>query len=359
MVSIPWIQGVAIVDALTLDNAALLPSRSMLLLQTYNRQVCSDLKLTLMDSYPDDTQVCLIKAAGVSGQERISWLPLYQLDRQSWVDHLTSVYVPAVGEEQSCLTPLDPLTEIMSQLRSDNGCPWDKEQNHRSLRRYVIEEAYEVADAIDLGDMNKLCEELGDLLLQVVFHAHIAEENRQFDMNDVIKEIVAKMIRRHPHVFDNIEVHDAGEVIHNWEEIKAKEREGLGDTGIINVPMAMPSLMLAEKVQSQVSRVGFDWDKPQEALKKVTEEVNELLAVIETGNMARIREEMGDMLFAAVNVSRLLKLEPEEVLKEAVGKFIRRFRYMEQEVKQQNVSMRALSLDQLEELWQKSKQEIG
>ncbi len=352
-------KGVTVVDALSMDGKHLDPTRVLLVLQAYNRRVCSDLKLTLMEKYPDDMQVCLVRAAGISGMEEKMWLPLYELDRHNWVDHLTSVYIPAAEERQTSNVPLDPLTDIMATLRGEHGCPWDRRQNHRSLRRYVIEEAYEVADAIDQEDMNKLCEELGDLLLQVVFHAQIAKENSCFDMNDVLAGIVSKMVRRHPHVFGEAEVTNTGEVLHKWEEIKAREREGTKEDSIINVPLALPGLMLAEKAQSQAARVGFDWDRPEEALLKVFEEVTELTEAVTEKDMVKIKEEIGDLLFSVVNVTRLLKLEPEEVLKQAVNKFIGRFRYMEKKVREQGAALAVLNLEQLEKLWQESKKYTG
>lgn len=255
--------------------------------------------------------------------------------------------------------PLTLLMEVMEKLRGENGCPWDRQQTHQSLRRYVIEEAYEVADAIDGKNMNKLCEELGDLLLQVIFHAQIAQANDSFSINDVIEGITEKMIRRHPHVFAQVQVKDAEEVLHNWEEIKARERQREGNTGIITVPMTMPSLMLAEKVQAQVSKVGFDWDKPEQALDKVEEEIKELLAEIKQGNEKQIEEELGDLFFAMVNVSRLLSLEPEEVLKRSTQKFVRRFRYIEDKANHMGTPLKVIGLNGLEEMWQEAKREIG
>lgn len=358
------VDGITVLDALSLGVQDIDTRRGMLLLQSYSQHICSEVKLTLMECYPDDFQVCLVKAAGITGQERVEWLPLYQLDRQPWVDHLTSIYIPPIREARAAAArvPLDPLVEIMETLRGKRGCPWDKHQTHHSLRRYAIEEAYEVVDAIEQEDMYKLCEELGDLLLQVVFHAQIAKENGYFDMSDVVRGIVDKMIRRHPHVFGEGQADTPDEVRVTWEEIKEMEKQektGEKPDSIIDVPLALPALMLAEKVQSQVSRVGFDWENPGGALAKIREELDELTEVVETGDKEGIKEELGDFLFAAVNVARLLRLSPEEVLKQSVNKFISRFRYIEEKAKRENVSLVELDIEAMENWWQESKKVIG
>jgi len=360
-VGIDPVEGLIIEDALrlNLNYSHLDTTRGTVVLQVYNQTICSDLKLTLMDAYPDEFKVCLIRGAGIPNLEKVEWLPLYQIDRRAWVDYLTALFIPPLpGAARAAKVPLDSLTEIMEVLRSENGCPWDKSQSHQSLKRYVIEEAYEVVEAIDSQDMYKLCEELGDLLLQVVFHAQIAQEQDNFNIKDVIDVVVSKMVRRHPHVFGKGHAETPDQVKETWEEIKELERmdnNGKKPESIINVPLVLPSLMLAEKVQAIVSRVGFDWKEPQAAFAKIKEEVLELEDALAEGKVEAIQEEMGDFLFATVNVARLLELNPEEVLKQAVDMFIGRFHYIESKSRQTNTLLKDLSLIQMEEWWQESK----
>ena len=211
---------------------------------------------------------------------------------------------------------VDPLVDVMASLRGPEGCPWDKEQTHTSLRRYLIEECYEVIEAIDENDMHKLVEELGDLLLQVVFHARLAEEAHAFDMNDVIEGVTAKMIRRHPHVFGQTKVRDSAEVLVNWAAIKKQEKElGGQDNGVLaGVPKGIPALLRSYKIQGRAAQVGFDWPSVDGAWEKVFEEAEELKSAVASGDRQAMTDELGDLLFAVVNVARFLQIEPELAL---------------------------------------------
>jgi tetrapyrrole methylase family protein/MazG family protein len=248
---------------------------------------------------------------------------------------------------------LDPLLGVMDKLLSPEGCPWDRRQNHQSLKKYLIEESYEVIDAIDQGDMYKLCEELGDLLLQVVFHAALAERNGEFTISQVVSSITKKMIHRHPHVFGEAKVKNAAQVIENWEAIKQKE--GAPKSMLAGVPKYLPALQKAQKVQSKAALVGFDWPEASGAALKVEEEWRELQSACGTGNRDEIQEELGDFFFASVNLCRLLQFDAEETLRAAADKFIRRFSFMEAKARELGSRLADMSLSQLDGLWDEAK----
>lgn len=252
--------------------------------------------------------------------------------------------------------PLEPLVRIMKELRGPKGCPWDKEQTHESLKRYLIEETYEVIEAIELADMDKLREELGDLLLQIVFHAELASEQSAFDMNDVVASIVHKMRTRHPHVFGKEKVDSAAQVMDNWENIKDKEKARAGERKtLMDVPRGLPALLRAEKIQARASRVGFDWPDVQGAWEKVKEEQAELMEALEHGQAEKIQDEFGDLLFALVNVARFLEVDPEEALTRTIDKFIQRFQGMEEIAARRGLDLNQLNLEQLDSLWEEVK----
>jgi tetrapyrrole methylase family protein/MazG family protein len=251
---------------------------------------------------------------------------------------------------------LTDLQEIMVLLRSEEGCPWDREQTHESLKRYLIEETYEVLEAIDLKDNKKICEELGDLLLQIVFHAQIASENGAFNMEDIITGICRKMILRHTHVFGKDKANTPDEVIENWENIKKKEK-GINDhTSVLkDVPAILPSLMRSYKVQQKAAQVGFDWDNIEDVIKKVNEEIQELKDVYKSKNVERITDEMGDVFFALVNLARFLKVQPEIALTGTINKFINRFEYMEKESNILGKKLEDMNLAEMDKLWEEAK----
>jgi tetrapyrrole methylase family protein/MazG family protein/ATP diphosphatase len=254
---------------------------------------------------------------------------------------------------------IDRLLEIMARLRDPvSGCPWDKEQTFATIAPYTIEEAYEVADAIERGDVGDLKDELGDLLLQVVFHSRIAEEAGQFTFDDVAKSISDKMIRRHPHVFtvgrtyDSIEAQTEG-----WEAIKAAERAEKARHGILgDVPVGLPALLRAVKLTKRAARVGFDWPDATAVIEKLQEEVAELEAEIAVGDQAKAREELGDLLFVCANLARKLGADPEDALRSANAKFTRRFGYIEQTLADQGRSPAEATLEEMEAIWIEAKQ---
>jgi nucleoside triphosphate diphosphatase len=258
------------------------------------------------------------------------------------------------------------LTEIMAQLRTPvTGCPWDLEQDFSTIAPYTIEEAYEVADAIERGDLNDLNDELGDLLLQVVFHARMAEEAGRFDFGDVVQAITAKMIRRHPHVFGGVDAQDAADVKKRWDAIKAEEkaeRASPGDAAnagglLADVPVALPALTRAVKLQKRAGKVGFDWNDPHAVLAKIREEIGEIEEELGDGSQDRDRlaDELGDILFAVANLARHLALDPEAALRRANAKFVRRFRHIETELGRAGRDPADASLDEMEALWTEAK----
>ncbi len=247
----------------------------------------------------------------------------------------------------------------MARLRDpQGGCPWDLQQTHQTLKKYVIEEAYEVVEAVDLDDFGKLCEELGDLMLQAVFHAQLADEADQFDINDVTRVITEKLIRRHPHVFGDVQVADADHVLRNWEQIKRGEQGNQDRKSILDgIPPALPALMRALEVSKRVVKVGFEWPDVSQVLDKVQEEIEELRAEITGGDTARAAEELGDLLFTLVNVARKLGADPEEALRQMTVRFASRFRVIEQHAQAQGRTLEELSLDEMETVWQAAKRE--
>lgn len=243
----------------------------------------------------------------------------------------------------------------MARLRGPDGCPWDAEQDHRSLRPYLLEEAYEVAEALDSGEAEKTCEELGDLLLQIVFHAQIAAEEGEYDIEDVARGINEKLIYRHPHVFSDVHVNGSGDVLRNWEQLKKKEKEDTRKSVLDGLPAAMPALQAATKIQKKASRVGFDWEDREGPDAKIDEELDELHEAIDNDDRAAMERELGDLLFAICNLARFLNIDAESALRESTERFRRRFQHIEQAVEGQDQSMLDMDIDQLEELWQQAK----
>lgn len=254
------------------------------------------------------------------------------------------------------MSQLERLKEIMARLRAEGGCPWDQEQTHASLRPYLIEEAYEVIEALDSADTDALCGELGDLLLQIVFHARIAEEAGHFDIEDVARSICDKLVHRHPHVFGDTEVNGAAEVLVNWEKLKLKEKGNAERTSALDgIPPALPALQRAMVAQKKASKMGFDWDDAAGPMAKVHEELSELQEAAESGDAEATGNELGDLLFAVCNLARFLHVDGESALREAVKRFERRFRLMEQTAAEQGRSMHQMDIAELEELWQQAK----
>ncbi|MCX7914252.1 MAG: nucleoside triphosphate pyrophosphohydrolase [Thermodesulfovibrionales bacterium] len=246
------------------------------------------------------------------------------------------------------------LIEIMAKLRSDSGCPWDRQQTKDSLKPYLIEEAHEVLEAIDEGDSERLKEELGDLLFQIIFQSQIAAEKGDFSIKDVIVSITKKIIKRHPHVFSKVKFDSAEEVAKQW--FYRKNEEGKFEESLLNgIPKTLPALQKAQRLQSRVAMVGFDWVKTDDVVLKVEEELSELKAAIQSRSEAEIEEEIGDLLFVVVNLSRFLNVDAEEALKKSINKFIRRFSYIETKAKEKGKRLTDMTLEEMDEIWELTK----
>lgn len=253
---------------------------------------------------------------------------------------------------------LDDLLEIMVRLRAPGGCPWDREQTHETLRKCFIEETYEALEAIDTKNQELLKEELGDVLLQVVFHAQLEAESGSFDFSDVVDGVARKMIERHPHVFGSVTAETTEDVLRNWDAIKKETKQQKTQKEVLeSVSKALPALMRSEKVQHKAAKVGFDWPDVSGALEKVEEELQELKAAAAEQNSANIQEELGDLLFSVVNVSRFLHTDPEEALTRSCDKFIERFGKVEELAASRGLDMKAASLEELDSIWDEVKKE--
>lgn len=244
------------------------------------------------------------------------------------------------------------LVEIMAELRSAHGCPWDREQTHASLRQYLLEEAYEVLEAIDEENEEELRPELGDLLLQVIFHAQIAAEKGAFDIGDVIDEIVEKLVRRHPHVFADVQIQTAEEQTKHWEQLKKAEGKA---SAVDGVPKALPALLRAHRVQQKATAVGFDWKEVEPVWEKITEEIEELRQEWKAGDRQRVKDEFGDLLFSLVNLARFLSVNPEDALRETTERFVRRFQKVEARLKESGREPGQCTLEELDSVWDEVK----
>lgn len=258
----------------------------------------------------------------------------------------------------------EDLVALQTRLLDPNGCPWDREQTHESLRTYLLEEAYEVMETIDAQDYAKLPDELGDLLLQVVFHAELARRAGRFDIGDVVERIHNKLVRRHPHVFGDVRAETAGDVVKNWEQLKAEERKAAANGGekqrdslLDGIPRTLPATLEAYQLTRRASRIGFDWDDLEGLLDKLKEEAAELRSAMNEENAARREEEIGDLLFVAVNVARFLHVDPEIALKKANRKFQQRFRAMERQAARTGRKLADVPRDEMERLWNQAKQQ--
>jgi tetrapyrrole methylase family protein/MazG family protein len=305
-----------------------------------------------MNQYPEEHPVTLVHGAGTP-DEALEVLPLYEIDRSEKVSHLTSLYVPPLPKAGS----FERFEETIAHLRAPEGCPWDQKQTHLTLRKYLIEETYEVLAALDAEDPDALREELGDLLLQIVLHSQIAVDDGEFRMADIIESINSKIIRRHPHVWGTAKVEGEAGVLVNWEALKQQEKAEKAANGkaeeskslLASVPLALPALMLADKYSSRGAKVGFDWPDVESVLAKVREEIAE---VEQAETHAERVAEIGDVLFSVVNWARKLDIDPEMALRETCAKWARRFAYLEEKA---DYDLSRLTLDQMETLWQEAK----
>lgn len=355
LLGIDALDGLQIFDALEVAaqyHPPINPAKPALLAQVYNQSVASNLKLTLMNQYPDDFAVKLVHSAG-QDESLVEALCLYEIDRSDKIDVMTSLYVPALGP----LSSFESFQEIIARLRSPEGCPWDQEQTHQSLRPFLIEETYEVLDALDSEDPTALYEELGDLLLQIVLHAQIAVDDGEFFMSEILQHVNHKMIRRHPHVWGDVDVEgDPSRVASNWEDIKRSEQISTGaeERSLLDgVPKGAPALLVAHQYSKRASKVGFDWPDASGVEQKAREEFDEIFTA---AGLAEKTQEIGDLIFVLVNWLRWLGVDdPESLLREINAKFYRRFAFVEARARQNRGALSDYSLDELDEFWQAAK----
>ncbi len=348
------LDGLQIADAFELAeryHPPLNPDRPALIAQLDSRTVAANVKLTLMNQYPPDHPVTLLDAAGLP-EARVLTFPLYALDHRSDFTPLTALYVPPLARPGA----FETFQDTIAHLRSPEGCPWDREQTHQSLRANLLEEAYEVLEALDADDPARLKEELGDLLLQVVFHSQIAVESGEFSMAEVIAHVNEKIRRRHPHVFGDVKVSGVRQVLENWEQIKQREKAGRGaeTSALDGVPKGLPALAQAAAYGERAARLKFDWSDAEGVLEKIGEELREIASAADS---ARRAEEFGDLLFTLAQLARHWGIDPEAALREANARFARRFRRMEALAAAAGRRLQDLSPEEMDALWNQAKAE--
>jgi tetrapyrrole methylase family protein/MazG family protein len=348
------IEGFQLLDGTQPLNNPFNPRIHTIVAQVYDTFTASDVKLGLMAWYPDDFPVVVGHALGVQGEESIQTIPLYELDRVQGYGNLSLVWIPRNVEESLQNRSFGRLQEIVSILRSPEGCPWDREQTHASLRKNLIEEACEVLETIDDDDPDAMCEELGDLLLQVMLHAQLEDETGAFNVYDVVQGLNEKLIRRHPHVFGTRSAGNSDEALIHWQQIKQEEKRQKGiDVGI---PRDFSGLLKAWKLQKKAAQVGFDFTDVEDVIAKIDEELAELKAEIsKAGEQDAQKAELGDLLFSIVNLARFLKVDPEEAVALTNNKFIRRFCYIEEQLRLKKVTFDQTDLIEMEQYWQDAK----
>jgi len=330
------------------------PEQPALIAQIYSREVAADVKLTLNAVYPDTHAVRLVHAAGTS-QQLVEDIQLYEIDRSEHIGLLSSLYLPPLADG----TSVEEFQEIVAHLRAPDGCPWDREQTRQSIGPYLLEETYEAVSAIEMDDIDGYREELGDLLLVILLAAQIAWEDGDFSFADVVQGINRKIVRRHPHVFGEVQVSDASGVLRNWESIKEAERSEKGKENaeapkviLDSLPRALPALMQAQEFQERAAHVGFDWPDVAGVVAKLEEEWREVSEALST---AERENELGDLLFAIVNLFRWNHADAETLLRKASQRFKQRFAHIEQSARRQGRSLSSLSLEEMDELWKEAK----
>jgi len=354
-VRIDPIEGFQLLDGTSLVRDEIHLNQHLIIGQVYDTFIASDVKLTLMEKLPYDYQVYIVTAAGTSN-ENVSKVPLHELDREVTLNNLTSVYVPPVKNEEILFKEFTKLRDIIVELRGPNGCPWDKKQTHQSLKKYLLEEAYELIEAIDQEDIDHMIEELGDVLLQVMLHAQIGEDEGYFSIDEVIEGLSAKMVRRHPHVFGEGQAETTEDVLKNWQEIKREEKGGRTESILDGIGTHLPNLMRAFEIQKKAAKVGFDWGNAIQAWEKVKEELQEFEEEIKKDtHTENLQQEFGDIIFALVNIARFLNFQPEEALFQTNQKFIRRFEYIEEKVLESGKEFEQFTLEELDHYWNEAK----
>ncbi|ERT61886.1 MULTISPECIES: nucleoside triphosphate pyrophosphohydrolase [Megasphaera] len=346
------VNGLTVIDSS--DIASLLPPAApVIVTQIYDRKVASDVKLALMDIYGDEYEALLVYHISLP-DEAVRPVKLYELDRLETIDHLTSLVLPRPASP-SLPFDLTPLVSVMARLRGEAGCPWDKAQTHKSLRRYLLEEVYEMLDAVDAGDDEGICEELGDILYQVVIHARIGEERGLFSAQEIVDHVTTKMIRRHPHVFGEKSLENSSGSVLNWDRIKQGERRQRHQHLLDGVVKGMPALLESLKLQEKSAKVGFEWPEDASVWDKLEEELSEWREALGENDADHAEEEAGDVLFVLANLCRRHKIEPECALHRANSKFRRRFSHVEECVLRSQRKWEDYTLAELDRFWQDAK----
>jgi tetrapyrrole methylase family protein/MazG family protein len=328
------------------------PDRPALIAHLSSQQIAAQVKRTLLNAYRGDVTVTLVQAAGTLA-ERVWSCPLSALDNQSRLDTLTTLYLPADVTQSS----LSMFQETIAHLRAPEGCPWDREQTHRTLRPFLLEETYEVLEALDAGDPLALAEELGDLLLQIVLHAQIAIDSGEFQMGMIVDHINRKILRRHPHVFEDVVVNGVEDVALNWEAIKKREKAAKNQSDQVasaldGVPAALPALAQALAISKRAVRVGFEWPDIEGVLDKIIEEARE---ITEASNPLHLESEIGDLLFSVVNLARWRHVDPESALRATNARFSHRFKKMEALAAARGKGLSDMSIEEMDTLWDEAK----
>ncbi|MCU9594337.1 nucleoside triphosphate pyrophosphohydrolase [Caldibacillus thermolactis] len=350
------IEGFQLLDGTDIKKEEVQPTQHIIIGQVYDQMIASHVKLELMEIFPDSYEIYIITNAGLPN-EVVKKLPLYELDHDFKISNLTSLYIPPVKDETILYKQFSYLRQVIATLRGPHGCPWDKKQTHESLKKYLLEEAYELLEAIDENDDDHIVEELGDVLLQVMLHAQIGEDEGYFTIDDVIESITTKMIHRHPHVFANVVVESASDVVSNWQKIKENEKGRRSTTTFSDIPKGLPALLYAEELQKSAKRKGFDWQEIEPVIEKVKEELNEWLDEIKVNPKSkRVQSEFGDLLFSMVNIARFLNINSEEALIQTNQKFIRRFDFVCEKVKETGKDFSEFTLEELDQFWNMAKE---
>ncbi|WP_416143816.1 nucleoside triphosphate pyrophosphohydrolase [Planococcus koreensis] len=347
------IEGFQLLDGTALHSDDVNMAQHVLIAQVYDSFSASEVKLALMEKYPEDYPVTIVTAAGSAG-ELLKSVPLYELDRSTEVNNLTTIYVPPVEAQLDRIKEWQTFRAIIATLRGPDGCPWDREQTHESLRPYLLEEAHELLQAIDEQDDEAIAEELGDVLLQVFLHAQIGQDNGYFQLEDVLASISSKMIRRHPHVFGDVKVGGAEDVVANWESIKAQEKPAAASL-LDGQQRFSSALETSYNYQKKAAEAGFTWPDADGAWNKFQEEWQEFQQEAAKGTKERQLDEFGDLLFTLVNVARFYGLSPEQAMIQANSKFRKRFGHVEKRVTEGTGKFSDYTLEQLDQFWNEAK----
>lgn len=348
------IEGFQFVDATSFERASLQYQNHLIFCQVYDQVIASEVKLALLEDLPHDYPIVIAEAVG-SGQQSVVQITLENLDRSIDVSNLTTVYVAPVPDELLTHT-FSHLREVIKTLRGPEGCEWDRKQTHESLRPYLIEEVYELIDAIESEDDEGIIEELGDVLLQIMLHSQIGEDAGYFTVNDVMQRITEKMIHRHPHVFAGEKMDSIDKVIKNWDLLKQEEKKGERFSILDGVAKSLPALAKAYELQTKAAKVGFDWDQADQIWAKLAEEVSEVKEAIQAEEPVETEKEFGDVLFVIANLMRFYKIHPEIALHETNKKFLFRFQYIEEQLEQSGKDIYQTSLEEMDKYWDQAKE---